>query len=90
MSRESYHRSCLLNAERERRCAAIVSGVDPGIKADMDGWYTVSYHLAGKPSAFVQQAKLRQRWPKLDTQVGYGIVEGTNCAVIKVRLKDHV
>lgn len=90
MAREAYHRSCLLNAERERHCAVISAGIDPGIAADKEGWYLVSYHLAGKPSAYVQQAKLRKRWPKLDTWVVTQQVEGSDCAVIKVRLKQDV
>ncbi len=85
MSRESYHRSCLLNAQREVHCAAISAGVNPGIKHDTEGWYPVSFHLAGKQSAWVQQAKLRKRWPNLLTEVRDWVQDNKECAAIFVK-----
>lgn len=69
-SREAQARSTLLNLNRKFHLDCIVRGVDiPNLKKDDQGWYRVSYHVAGTGSAWVQQAKVRALYPTLETKV---------------------
>ncbi len=62
--------STLMNIKRDFNCQVIAAGIEPqDITKDDEGFYTVSYHMAGKRSAWVMQARLRKKYPELDTKV---------------------
>lgn len=69
-SREAQARSTLLNLDRKFHLDCVANGINiPGLMQDPQGWYRVSYHMAGTGSAWVQQAKIRKLYPNLDTRV---------------------
>lgn len=81
---QNYMVSALMNVNRDHVCALVSEGLDPPtVNPDVEGWYAASWHKAGKESAWVQQAKLRKRWPKLDTKV----VTSDGMGVIKIKRK---
>lgn len=60
----------LLNLHRRFHLDCVSKGIEvPGLMQDEDGWFRVSYHVAGMGSAWVQQAKTRHEYPNLETQV---------------------
>lgn len=62
--------SALLNTKRDFHCKVIEKGIEPlDVPKDDNGFYTVSYHMAGMGSAWVMQSKLRKKYPGLDTKV---------------------
>lgn len=67
---EAQAKSILLNLNREFHLKCLTNGIGvPGLITDDEGFYRVSYHVAGVRSAWVQQAKIRSAWPALDTKV---------------------
>jgi hypothetical protein len=62
--------STMLNINRQFYCDCISKGVAvPGVPVDEQGYLTISYHMAGTRPAWVMQARLRKRYPMLDTKV---------------------
>ena len=62
--------STLMNVRRDFYCQVIAKGVEPpDVPRDAEGFYTVSYHMAGTKSAWVMQARLRKMYGELDTKV---------------------
>lgn len=62
--------STLLNVKRDFYCKVIEKGVvPPEVPKDDEGYFTVSYHMAGMRSAWVMQSKLRRKYSGLDTKV---------------------
>lgn len=63
-------RSIVLNTSRGFHCDCISKGVAvPGLTPDSEGYYTVSYHMAGMQAAWVMQSRLRKSYPNLLTRV---------------------
>ena len=81
--------SMVLNQNRAFHCDCISHGVEvPGLTPDDDGFYPVSYHMAGKRSAWVLQNKLRRKFPLLDTKV-VPVVDKPWTAEIRVKRKER-
>lgn len=77
----AYMQSALRNTNREMQCTLIQGGFPLELAPDTEGWYTVSFHVAGSRSALVQQSKLRKRYTGLETKV----CKQDDEAVIKVK-----
>lgn len=72
MSKETENKaqSMLLNTRRAFHLECITKGVPiPDLTPDDEGYVSVSFHHAGMRSAWVQQAKLRAKYPDVDTKV---------------------
>jgi hypothetical protein len=79
--------STLLNVQRDYHCKVISKGIEPpDVPKDEGGYYTVSFHMAGTRSAWVMQAKLRKRYPELDTKV-VAVVDKDWKAEVRVKMK---
>lgn len=58
------------NTQRPHLIACILKGISPpGVMPDSEGFYEISRHAAGTRPAYVVQANLRKRYPKLHTKV---------------------
>ncbi len=61
-------KSMVWNVNRRSHIALIRAGINPGIKPDEDGFYTVSFHNTTN-GAYAVQNRVRNEFPELDTRV---------------------
>lgn len=69
-NRRAQVRSLLLNLDQDFHMSCLTKGVIvPDLQVDTEGFTRVGYYVAGVSSAWVQQSKIRRKWPQFDTKV---------------------
>jgi len=67
---QNYAKSIAWNGLTTHLAECISKGVDVNhLVPTVKGWVRVGRYAAGKDSAWVQAAKLKRRWPNLETDV---------------------